>query len=142
MVLGERVFQGATLLFIENQHWVVQNWWTLSDLTESIGELAELRAMVRRQGEMISLLTDHVMRPEGIVEGVLGDSSGQSLGSSIYGSAWSSSGTRDSPIVECWVQVNFLEPMSSSEGEREAHVVENTKPVLVRAPTPVQVVLP
>ena len=91
---------------------------------------------------MISLLTDHVMRPEGIVEGVLGDSSGQSLGSSIYGSAWSSSGTRDSPIVECWVQVNFLEPMSSSEGEREAHVVENTKPVLVRAPTPVQVVLP
>ena len=53
MVSGERVFQGAALLFIENRRWVVQHSWALSDLTESMGELAELRAMVRRQGETI-----------------------------------------------------------------------------------------
>ena len=61
---------------------------------------------------------------------------GRSLGNSIYGSAWSSSGTRESPIVERWVQVNFLEPVSSSEEEREVHVVENVRPVPVCAPTP------
>ena len=57
----------------------------------------------------------------------LGDLLGRSSGSSIYGSAWSGSGTRASPIVECWVQVNFLEPTSSEEGEREVHVVENVR---------------
>ena len=66
-----------------------------------------------------------------------GDSSGTSLGHSIYGSAWSGSGTRKSPVVEHQVQVNFLEPVSSSEEEeREVHVVENIRPVPVQAPTP------
>ena len=65
----------------------------------------------------------------------MGTSSGRSSGESIYGSAWSGSGTRMDPIVECWVQVNFLEPMSSEE-EREVHVAENVSPVLVHAPTP------
>ena len=33
--------------------------------------------------------------------------------------------------------MNFLEPTSSEEeGEREVHVVENIRPVPVRAPTP------
>ena len=48
MVSGERVFQGAALLFIENRHQVVQHSQALSDLMESMGELAKLRAMVRR----------------------------------------------------------------------------------------------
>ena len=46
MVSGERALQGAALLFIENRRWVVQHGRTLSDLTESMGELAELRAMI------------------------------------------------------------------------------------------------
>ena len=58
MVLGERAFQGATLLFIENRRQVIQHSRALSDLMESMGELAELRAMVRRQGKTISSLTD------------------------------------------------------------------------------------
>ena len=37
--------------------------------------------------------------------------------------------------MERWVQVNFLEPVSSEE-EREVHVAENVRPVLVRALTP------
>ena len=105
---------------------------------ESMGELAELRAMVRRQGEMISLLTDCVMRLERWRRNLwrgLGSSLGRSSGESIYGSAWSSSGTRADPVVECWVQVNFLEPVSSEE-EREVHVAENVRPVPVCAPTP------
>ena len=71
-----------------------------------MGELAELRPMMRRQGEMISSLTDCVTRLEQwrrVSRRGLGDSSGSSLDHSIYGSAWSSSGTRDSPIVECQV---------------------------------------
>ena len=39
-------------------------------------------------------------------------------------------------IVESWVQVNFLEPVSDSEEEREVHVVENLVPVPVHPPTP------
>ena len=138
MVSGERVFQGATLLFIENHHQVVQHSWALSNLMESMGELAELWAMVRRQGETISSLTDCVTRLERWRRNSrrgLGDSSGRSSRSSIYGSAWSGSRTRASPIVEHRVQVNFLEP-TSSEGEREAHVAENVRLVPVRAPTP------
>ena len=137
MVLGERAFQGAALLFIENRCRVVQHSRTLSDLTESMGELAELRAMVRRQGEMISLLTDRVMRLERWRRNSRrgSDSSGRSSGDSIYGSAWSGSGTRVDPVVERQVQVNFLEPMSSDE-EREVHMAENVRPVPVRAPTP------
>ena len=38
-------------------------------------------------------------------------------------------------MVESRVQINFLEPTSSEE-EREVHVVENVRPVPVRAPTP------
>ena len=64
MVLGKRAFQGAALFFIENQCQVVQHGQTLSDLTESMGELAELRAMIRRQGETISSLMDCVTRLE------------------------------------------------------------------------------
>ena len=60
MVSGERALQGAALFFIENRHRVIQHGRALSDLTESMGELVELRAMVRRQGEMILLLTDCV----------------------------------------------------------------------------------
>ena len=138
MVSGERAFQGAALLFIENCRWVIQHGRALSDLTELMGELAELRAMVRRQGEMISSLTDCMTRLERWRRNSRrgsGDSLGRSSGSSIYGSAWSGSGTRASPIVEHWVQVNFLEP-TSSEGEREVHVAENIRPVLVCALTP------
>ena len=39
------------------------------------------------------------------------------------------------PVVESRVQINFLEPTSSEE-EREVHVAENIRPVLVRAPVP------
>ena len=139
MVSGERVFQGATLLFIENRCQVIQHGQALSDLMELMGELAKLRAMVRRQGETISSLTDHVTRLERWRRSLRrgsGTSLGRSSGESIYGSAWSGSGTRDSPIVECRVQVNFLEPISSSEEEREVHVAENVRPVPVHAPTP------
>ena len=102
-----------------------------------MGELAELRAMIRRQEEMISSLTDCVTRLEGWRRRSrrgLGNSLGSSR-SSVYGSAWSGSGTRVDPVVERQVQVNFLEPMSSEE-EREVHVAENIRPVPVRAPTP------
>ena len=58
------------------------------------------------------------------------------LGPSVYGSAWSRSGTRESPIEESWVQVNFLEPVSDSGDEGEVHVAENPIPVLVRPPSP------
>ena len=138
MVSGERALQGAALLFIENCHRVVQHGWALSDLTESMGELAKLRAMVRRQGETISSLTDCVMRLERWRRSSrrgLGNSLGGSSRSSVYGSAWSGSGTRVDPVVECQVWVNFLEPMSSEE-EREVHVAENVRPVLVHALTP------
>ena len=64
----------------------------------------------------------------------MGDSSGSSR-SSIYGSAWSGSGTRVDPVVESQVEVRFLEPTSSEE-ERDVHVVENVRPAPVRAPTP------
>ena len=83
-------------------------------------------------------LTDRVTRLERWRRNTrngLGDSSGRSSRSSIYGLAWSSSGTRASPIVERRVQVNFLEP-TSSEDEREVHVAENVRPVPVHAPTP------
>ena len=103
-----------------------------------MGELAKLRAMVRRQGETISSLTDRVTRLERWRRNLwrgLGSSSGRSSGESIYGSAWSSSGTRTDPVVEHRVQVNFLEPVSSEE-EREVHVAENIRPVPVHAPTP------
>ena len=63
-----------------------------------------------------------------------GNSSGSSR-SSVYGSAWSGSGTRVDPVVERRVQVSFLEPTSSEE-EREVHVAENVRPVPVHAPTP------
>ena len=105
---------------------------------EYMGELAELRAMVRRQGEMISSLKDRVTRLERWRRNSrrgLGDLSGRSSGSSVYGSAWSSSRIWASPIVEHPVQVNFLEPVSSEE-EREVHVAENIRLVPVRAPTP------
>ena len=93
--------------------------------------------MIRRQGETISSLTDCVMRLERWRRNSQrgsGDSSGSSR-SSLYGSAWSSSGTRADPIVESRVEVRFLEPTSSEE-ERDVHVVENIRLVLVRAPTP------
>ena len=88
---------------------------------------------------MISSLMDCVMRLERWRRNLRrgsGTSLGRSLGNSIYGSAWSSSGTRESPIVERRVQVNFLEPVSSSGEEREVHVVENIRPVPVCALTP------
>ena len=135
MVTGERALQGAALLFIENRCQVVQHGQTLSDLTESMGELAKLRAMIRRQEETISSLTDRVTRLEGWrrrSRRSSGDSSGSSR-SSVYGSAWS--GTRADPVVESRVEVRFLEPTSSEE-ERDVHVVENVRPVPVRAPTP------
>ena len=137
MVSGERVLQGAALLFIENRRWVVQHGRALSDLTELVGELAKLRAMIRRQEGTISSLTDCVMRLEGWrrrLRRSSGDSSGSS-GGSIYGSAWSGSGTRVDPVVERWVAVSFLEPTSSEE-ERDVHMVENVRLVPVRAPTP------
>ena len=86
---------------------------------------------------MISSLMDHVTRLERWRRNLrrsLGDSSGSSR-SSIYGSTWSGSGTRADPVVESWVKVRFLEPMSSEE-ERDVHVAENVRPVPVRAPTP------
>ena len=64
LVSGERALQGAALLFIEKRRWVIQHGRALSDLTESMGELAELRAMIRRQEETISSLTDRVTRLE------------------------------------------------------------------------------
>ena len=137
MVSGERALQGAALLFIENRRRVVQHSRALSDLTESMGELAELRAMIRRQEEMISSLTDHVTRLERWRRN-LRRGSGNLLGtsgSSVYGSTWSGSGTRADPIVENRVEVRFLEPTSSEE-EREVHVAENVRPVPVHAPTP------
>ena len=137
LVSGERAFQGAALLFIENRRRVVQHGRALSDLTESMGELAELRTMVRRQEETISSLTDRVTRLERWrtrSRRDSGNSSGSSR-SSLYGSAWSGSGTRADPVVESRVQINFLEPTSSEE-EREVHVAENIRPVPVRAPTP------
>ena len=137
MVSGERAFQGAALLFIENRRRVVQHGRALSDLMESMGELAELRAMIERQERVISSLTDHVTRLEGWRRRSRRnsrDSSGSSR-SSIYGSAWSGSGTRADPVVESRVEVRFLEPTSSEE-ERDVHVAENTRPVPVRAPTP------
>ena len=137
VVSGERALQGVALLFIENRRRVVQHGRTLSDLTESMGELAELRAMIRRQEGMISSLTDRVMRLEGWRRRSR-RSSGDSLGSSrssVYGSAWSGSGTRADPVVESRVEVRFLEPTSSEE-EREVHMAENVRPVPVRAPTP------
>ena len=138
MVSGERVLQGAALFFIENRRWVFQHSRALSGLTESMGELVELRAMVRRQGEMISSLTDRVMRLERWRRNSrrgLGMSSKRSSGESLYGCAWSGSGTRADPVVECRVTVNFLEPVSSEE-EREVHVAENVRLVPVCAPTP------
>ena len=137
MVSGERALQGAALLFIENRRRVIQHGRALSDLTELMGELAELRAMIRRQEETISLLMDRVMRLERWRRN-LRRGSGNSLGtsgSSVYGSTWSGSGTRADPIVESWVEVRFLEPTSSEE-ERDVHVVENVRPVPVCAPTP------
>ena len=134
---GERAFQGAALLFIENRRWVVQHGQALSGLMESMGELAELRAMIRRQEETISSLTDHVTRLERWrtrSRRGSGNSSGSSR-SSVYGSAWSGSGTRADPVVESRVQINFLEPTSSEE-EREVHVAENVNPVPVHAPIP------
>ena len=137
LVSGERALQGAALLFVENRHRVVQHGRALSDLTESMGELAELRAMIRRQEETISLLTDRVTRLERWrtrSRRGSGNSSGSSR-SSVYGSAWSGSGTRADPVVESRVEVRFLEPMSSEE-EREVHVAENARLVLVHALTP------
>ena len=137
MVSGERALQGAALLFIENRRRVVQHGQTLSDLTESMGELAELRAMIRRQEEVISSLTDRVTRLERWRmrwRRGSSNSSGSSR-SSVYGSAWSGSGTRADPVVESRVEVRFLEPTSSEE-EREVHVAENVRPVPVHAPTP------
>ena len=90
MVLGERVFQGAALLFIENRRQVIQHGRALSDLTELMGELTELWAMVGRQGETISSLMDCVTRLERWRRNSRrgsGDSSGKRSGSSIYGSA-------------------------------------------------------
>ena len=129
LVSGERVFQGVALFFIENRRQVVQHGRALSDLTESMGELTELRAMVRRQGDTILSLTDWVMRLERWRRNSRrgsGLSLGRSSGESIYGSAWSGSGTRADPVVERRVQVNFLEPISSEE-EREVHVAENVR---------------
>ena len=137
LVSGERALQGVALLFIENRRRVVQHGRALSDLTESMGELAKLRTMVRRQAETISSLTDRVTRLERWrtrSRRGSGNSSGSSR-SSVYGSAWSGSGTRADPVVESWVEVRFLEPMSSEE-ERDVHVAENVRPVPVHAPSP------
>ena len=102
-----------------------------------MGELAELRAMIRGQEEIISSLMDCVTRLERWRRNLRrgsGNLSGTS-GSSIYGSTWSGSGTRADPIVESRVEVRFLEPTSSEE-ERDVHMAENVRPVLVCAPTP------
>ena len=137
LVSGERALQGAALLFIENRRRVVQHGWALSDLTESMGELAELKAMIRRQEGTIASLTDRVTRLERWRTRSRRDSrdSSGSSRSSLYGSAWSGSGTRADPVVESRVQINFLEPTSSEE--REVHVAENARPVPVRPPSPV-----
>ena len=93
--------------------------------------------MIRRQEETILSLTDRVTRLERWRRNSRrssGDSSGSSR-SSIYGSAWSGSGTRVDPVVESRVEVRFLELMSSGE-ERDIHVAENIRLVPVRAPTP------
>ena len=86
---------------------------------------------------MISSLTDCIMRLE---RRSRRRNSGslllRSSGPSVYGSAWSGSRTRESPIVESWVQVNFLELVSDSEEEREVHVAENLVPIPVRPLTP------
>ena len=87
---------------------------------------------------MISSLTDRVTRLERWRRNLRrnsGSPSGRSSGESVYGSAWSGSGTRVEPVVEHQVQANFLEPTSSEE-EREVHVAENVRPVPVRVPTP------
>ena len=115
---------------------VIQHGRALSDLTESMGELAELRAMIRRQEETISSLTDCVTRLEGWRRRSRrgsGNSSGSSR-SSVYGSAWSGSGAGVDHVAECRVEVRYLEPTSSEE--REVHVAENVRPVPVRVPTP------
>ena len=138
LVSGERALQGAALLFIENRRRVVQHGRALSDLTESMGELAELRAMIRRQEGTIASLTDRVTRLERWrtrSRRDSGNSSGSSR-SSLYGSAWSGSGTRADPVVESRVQINFLEPTSSEDGERAVHVAENVRPVPIRALVP------
>ena len=86
---------------------------------------------------MISSLTDCVARLERWRRSSRrgsGNSSGTSA-SSVYGSAWSSSGTRTDPVVKSRVEVRFLEPTSSEE-ERDVHVVESIRPVPVHAPTP------
>ena len=97
---------------------------------ESMGELAKLRAMIQRQEETISSLTDRVTRLEGWrrrSRRSSGNLSGSS-GSSVYG-------TRVDPVVERQVEVRFLEPTSSEE-ERGVHVAENVRLVPVHAPTP------
>ena len=138
MVTGERAFQAAGLLFMENWHQVVQNSQKLDNLVESMGELRELRQMVRRQGEMILSLTYCIMRLERRSRRSrrsLGDSLSCSSGSSFYGTAWTGSWTRELLVVEHPVQVNFLEPVNDSEEDREVCMVENVRPVLVRALT-------
>ena len=61
MVIGERAFQAAGLLFMENQCPVVQNSQKLDDLVESMGELRELQRTVTAQEWTISSLTDCIV---------------------------------------------------------------------------------
>ena len=64
MMTGERAFQPASLLFMENWHRVVQNSWKLDDLVGSLGELSELGCTVTVQEQTILLLTDCIVRLE------------------------------------------------------------------------------
>ena len=138
MVTGERAFQVVGLLFMENQCQVVQNSLKLDDLMESMGKSRELRHTVTAQEQTISSLTDRLMRLERCRRDRrgLGSLLSQGSGPLVYRSTWSRSGTRELPIVETQVQVDYLKPVSNSEGEGEIHVVENPVPVPVHPPTP------
>ena len=136
MVSGECAFQAAGLFYMDNHQSITQHAQKFEDLVESMGELREVKETLRRQEQRIMSLTNCVKVLERRRREASGSSSSQGMGSSIYGTAWTSSGTRCSPVTKRPVQINFLEPVDNSEGEREVHVAENVNPVPVRAPTP------
>ena len=74
---------GHQVTLMENHHQVVQNSWKLNDLMESMGELRELKELVREQGEKILSLMDCVM----VLERSPRSSLSRGMGSSINGTA-------------------------------------------------------
>ena len=115
---------------------VTQHTQKFKNLMELMGVLWEMREALRKQERTIMSLTNCVKVLERRERRrSSGSSSSWGMGSPVYGTAWTGSGTRVPPVMEHPVQINFLEPVSDSEEEREVHVVENTKPVLVRALT-------